>query len=201
MNNLYRKGKNWILESYLDQSTVNVLRNSVNNNLENLYENTYNSAIQGENSIQYWIYDYKIHPVFFNKDFESSINELKSHVNNVLIENKLLENPSLRFESIWSIIGDENSYCGIHDHPNINGLSAVLYLQVPENKSENHLNQSRGQIYFVLDSDSLNDKFDSRVVHITPDVGKLLVFPNWVLHGTYPQIKGVRQTLNTNLFI
>ena len=33
---------------------------------------------------------------------------------------------------------------------------------------------------------------------INPEVGKLLIFPDWVLHGTYPQTKGTRQTLNVD---
>jgi hypothetical protein len=199
MHKLYQRQKNWILESHLDNCLVESLKNSINIHLDSLYENTYSSAVKGENSTQYWIYDHQVHPIFFNKEFESSMYKLKDYAQSILIEHNLIQQPSLKFESVWSIIGNENSYCEIHDHPNICGVSVVLYLQIPENKSENHLEQNKGQIYFVLDSDSTED-FDSRVVHITPSVGKILIFPNWLLHGTYPQVKGIRQTLNTNLF-
>lgn len=201
MNNLYQKGQNWVLESYLDGSLVNTLKNSVNNHLDSLYENTHSSAVQGQNSTQYWIYDYKMHPNFFNEEFGNAMQSLKTYAKDILFDKGLIEDRPLNFESVWSIIGDEYSYCGIHDHPNILGVSVVLYLQVPPNVSDNHLDQTRGQIYFVLDSDSRDEDFDKRVIHITPDVGKLLIFPNWLLHGTYPQTKGIRQTLNTNLFI
>ena len=33
-------------------------------------------------------------------------------------------------------------------------------------------------------------------LHINPEVGKLLIFPDWILHGTYPQTKGIRQSFN-----
>ena len=54
-------------------------------------------------------------------------------------------------ESIWTIIGDEHSYCMIHDHTNISGISVVLYLQVPPIDPDDYYDKSRGQIYFVLD--------------------------------------------------
>jgi hypothetical protein len=37
---------------------------------ESLYENTKSSAIQGQNSVQYWIYDHKMKPMFFEVDIE-----------------------------------------------------------------------------------------------------------------------------------
>ena len=201
MNNLYQNGKNWVLESYLDDSLVKKLKESVNSNFESLYENTKSSAIQGQNSVQYWIYDHKMKPMFFDETFKTSMHDLKTYAEDILIKQKLIENSSLKFESIWTIIGNENSYCTIHDHQNILGISVVLYLQVPPNTLDNYLDKSRGQIYFVLDSNTPTKDFGSRVIHINPDIGKILMFPNWLLHGTYPQIEGIRQTLNTNFFI
>lgn len=201
MDKLYQKGKNWVLESHLNSSLVQALKDCVNSSLDSLYENTYSAAIRGQNSVQYWIYDYEAHPMFFNEEFDNLMQKLKTHTEDILIQYKLIEKKPLTFESVWTIIGNEGSYCTIHDHPNILGVSVVLYLQVPQITTKNPLEQTRGQIYFVLDSDTPNEDLDSRVVHITPDIGKILIFPNWILHGTYPQVKGIRQTLNTNLFI
>jgi hypothetical protein len=39
---------------------------------------------------------------------------------------------------------------------------------------------------------------NSKIIHINPEVGKLLIFPDWIIHGTYPQTKGIRQTFNVD---
>lgn len=197
----YQKGINWIIESYLDKDSVEQLKKEINSNLDLLHKNTYSSALQGKNSTQYWIYDHQVHPKFFNQKFTELMYHLKDGVNDALVSYNLTKNTSIKFESAWSIIGDKNTYCRIHNHPNIDGVSSVLYLQVPEVVKEEDLNSPQGQIYFVLNSDNSTDDLDSQVIHITPEVGKLLIFPNWLLHGTYPQMEGARQTLNTNLFI
>jgi uncharacterized protein (TIGR02466 family) len=197
----YQKGINWIIESYLDKDSVEQLKKEINSNLDLLHKNTYSSALQGNNSTQYWIYDHQVHPEFFNQNFTQLMYDLKDGVNDALISYSLTKNRSIKFESAWSIIGDKNTYCRIHNHPNIDGVSSVLYLQVPEVVNEVDLSSPQGQIYFVLNSDNSTDDLDSQVIHITPEIGKLLIFPNWLLHGTYPQKEGIRQTLNTNLFI
>ena len=196
---VYRKNKNWIIESELESGFVEKLKKCVNSNLNILYENTYSSAVQGKNSTQYWIYDHQEHPKFFNEEFKSLILDIKSNVKTTLSKYDFINLTKFDLESIWTIVGGENSYCMIHDHTNISGISIVLYLQVPSIDPDDYFDKSRGQIYFVLDSDSLDD-FKSRVVNITPTCGKILIFPNWLLHGTYPQMKGPRQTLNINLF-
>lgn len=35
-----------------------------------------------------------------------------------------------------------------------------------------------------------------KLIDINPEVGKLLIFPSWIIHGTCPQTKGTRQTFN-----
>ena len=196
---VYRKNKNWIIESELDNDCVKKLKKCVNSNLNVLYENTYSSATQGKKSTQYWIYDYQEQPKFFNEEFKNLILHIKDNIKNILSKYDFVNLTKFDLESIWTIIGDEHSYCMIHDHTNISGISVVLYLQVPPIDPDDYYDKSRGQIYFVLDSDSLDD-IKSRVINITPTSGKILIFPNWLLHGTYPQMKGPRQTLNMNLF-
>ncbi len=197
---LHKKNKNWIIEYELDNIFVKKIKECVNTNLDVLYENTYSSAIQGKNSTQYWIYDHQEHPKFFNDEFKDLLSDLKDSVKNTISKYDFINLTKFDLESIWTIIGEENSYCMIHDHTNISGISIVLYLQVPPICPDDYFDKSRGQIYFVLDSDSLDD-VESRVVNITPTLGKILIFPNWLLHGTYPQMKGSRQTLNINLFV
>lgn len=201
MENFYKKGKNWVIETYLDDSLLKSLTKELDKNIESVPINTEYSPIQGQNSVQHWIYDKKSGKKFFNEEFESLMNKLKDYSKELMIKYDIVGESSVEFDGVWSIIGGENSYCQIHDHPNINGVSVVLYLRVPQHNSDHFLDQTRGQIYFVLDCETATEDFSSKVVEINPDVGKILIFPNWMLHGTYPQLDGIRQTLNTNLSI
>ena len=44
------------------------------------------------------------------------------------------------------------------------------------------------------------DKENFNFIHF-PKVGDILIFPNWVYHGTEPQAIGLRQTLNLDFEI
>ena len=102
-------------------------------------------------------------------------------------------NPS----NAWSVIGEENSYHTIHSHNEgiFDGISTLVYLEVPET---NVKDEAENDIFLVTRVGSGNPFYYKIPPYssINPEVGKLLIFPDWVLHGTYPQTKGIRQTFN-----
>ena len=45
-----------------------------------------------------------------------------------------------------------------------------------------------GEIFLILDSGPKNKFYkQNKIVEIYPKKGKLLIFPDWIIHGTYPQ--------------
>jgi hypothetical protein len=84
--------------------------------------------------------------------------------------------------SAWTVLGEEGGYHTCHKHNDNDDISTVLYLAVPE-----ETNDKQGAIYFFAEN--------YLTVHI-PKPGELLIFPVTMHHGTYPQGKGLRQTLN-----
>ena len=95
------------------------------------------------------------------------------------------------------MIGEEGSYHTIHNHAGgrMDGISVVLYLNVPESKH----NDDSNSIFLVLHTDPSSNFITQgcpSLYHIKPEVGKVLIFPHHIPHGTYPQTKGIRQTFN-----
>jgi hypothetical protein len=108
-----------------------------------------------------------------------------------LIKNELckLETRTFNLLSAWTVVGQENSYHMVHNHNQVakDHVSTVLYLRMPKKKN---IHQSGEFYYFLNDGNKITyDRF-------LPLEGTLVIMPVHILHGAYPQAKGIRQTLN-----
>lgn len=85
----------------------------------------------------------------------------------------------------WVVRQFENEYNPIHHHSG--HISGVVYLKIPENMGETvqktKSNSPNGNLVFVYGAANL---FSNANFEITPQVGDLYVFPNYLLHGVYP---------------
>jgi len=95
-------------------------------------------------------------------------------------------NKKLNLINAWTVYGREGSYHTIHRHnkKHYPHLATVIYLKVPKKQA--------GDFTYIL-----NESYD----FITPKEGDIFVFPIDMIHGTYPQGKGLRQTLNLDFEI
>jgi hypothetical protein len=106
----------------------------------------------------------------------------------------VIETNNLKPTSCWSVSGEEGSYHRIHRHMPFNGedvektnrISTVLYLDIPSKT-----NVADGDFYFVVKENN-----EIKSYSIEPKVGDFIVMSANVFHGTYPQSKGLRITLN-----
>jgi len=198
---IYENGSNWIIEDQLDNKLVEKITNNINENLNNLLKLKKGLSTTGKNAEQYWLINPNSNFYFKNKDFEDIKKEYKDNVLNRLKKSNLLnekiKNIDIAANTSWSVIGEENSFHTTHSHCNngINGVSTVLYLNVPKSNLET---SPENNIFLIMNS-GLNYRLyhcKPKVIHINPVVGKLLIIPDWIVHGTYPQTKGIRQTFN-----
>jgi hypothetical protein len=119
---------------------------------------------------------------------------------------------------MWSVHSYEGDYNPLHDHGGntVLGLSSILYLKVPaaiaqkqavENGGSPKLNMAAGTCdgftQFVWGATGVRDFALLRPPtqqYVKPEVGKLLVFPNWLLHRVEPFFgEGERRTLSCNM--
>lgn len=114
--------------------------------------------------------------------------------NMIFLGHQIRANPLIA----WTVVGEEGCYHTVHRHNNdrsLNHISTVLYLQIAENTEKDDKDHRGGFYYF----DYIND--DINIVTIKPQVGDLFLFPIVMFHGSYPQAKGFRQTLNIDFEI
>ena len=88
----------------------------------------------------------------------------------------------LQLLNAWSVYGDEGNFHLVHRHHKFpKYICTVLFLDTEGVQSPH------GDFYAVL---------NNNVYQFSPQKGDLLIFSSDVCHGTYPQVKGLRQTLN-----
>ena len=209
---VFENGNCWVIEDDLNLSIVEELKAIIKDNLKDLYKNKEGYSTTGKDVDQYWLIDRRrtlnsmmiglhgdaIKDPEFYKFEEKYRNEILNRIKacDLFDERK---KDKIRFEYInaWSVIGKESSYHTIHDHNEgiPDGISTILYLEVPDTNLDD---QPENNIFLVTNVGSKNPYYYKKpnYLQINPKVGKLLIFPNWVLHGTYPQTKGTRQTFN-----
>ena len=123
----------------------------------------------------------------------------------------------VEIDETWSVHSYDGDYNPIHDHgtKTIMGISTTAWTKVPPQIGAkatantptyslyNESGPSDGCIAFqygqvsVIDSDRLKP---AQSFVMTPEVGKLLIFPSWLQHMVYPfKGEGERRTIASNL--
>lgn len=199
---IFENGKNWVIEDYLDDTLVREIKTIIEKNLDDILKKKEGTSTKGKNAEQYWLVNQNVNYWIKDKNFYAFEDVFKNQILNRLIAGNLFaervkDNLDLKYLNSWTVIGDKHSYHSIHHHQegDFNAISVVLYLNVPETNKKDEL---ENDIYLVVNSEANNIYYDNRpsYLNINPEVGKLLIFPSWVLHGTYPQTNGIRQTFN-----
>jgi len=192
----------WVIMDYLDLNLVEEIKSIIQENLVNLYKKKEGYSTTGKNVEQYWLINKPDN--FFTNDsrfykFESEYkNQILNRIKAAdLFDEKRKKNIDFKYLHAWSVIGEENSYHTIHCHNEgtFDGISTLVYLEVPETNVED---EPENNLFLATHVGPKNPYYyeNTPYLNINPEVGKLLIFPDWVLHGTYPQTKGIRQTFN-----
>jgi len=104
------------------------------------------------------------------------------------------EDPIISLNNAWTVIGNTNSFHAVHKHTEKprNIISTVMYLSSPPKNPYDEKLLDMGNFYYFLNKRENLLLFNS----IYPKTNDFFIFPSWIWHGSYPQVKGIRQTLN-----
>jgi hypothetical protein len=130
---------------------------------------------------------------------------------------KLKSSKQVMVDETWSVHSYDGDYNPIHDHgtKTLMGISTTAWTKVPKQIGAkaaantptyslyNESGHCDGCIAFQYGMNSVIDTERLRPPQsfvMTPEVGKLLVFPSWLQHMVYPfKGKGERRTIASNL--
>ena len=184
----------WVILKLLNTNDILFLKDALETLVTNfnIQSNTHKKSITGMNCERFDLFQYM-------NDTLYGIPMLKKVimiVNEALVASKLTTKKVNTVNMAWTINGYENAFHTIHSHSPRNifthcesdGVSVIIYLTVPTLVDS----LRTGDLYAVLqDCNKENYTFSHH-----PNEGDLLIFPNWIYHGTLPQAPGLRQTLN-----
>ncbi|MBD1137435.1 hypothetical protein IDH33_01175 [Pelagibacterales bacterium SAG-MED43] len=139
--------------------------------------------------------------ILFSKKFvEKHISkDLKILIKKFLIKEKIKKVTHIKILNFWVVRQFKGEYNPIHYHQG--DISGVGYIKVPKfilsNKKVKHKKDStNGTIDFINGQKA----FLSKCIHNEkPKVGKLILFPNYLMHTVYPfNIEGERRSFSFN---
>lgn len=193
MSRIIQQGLNWLIIDFIaDVDSIKDLLDDVTPHDWSDY-----TSAKGENSRQHYLINPPWMPI---EDFKQPTGwlDLKKKMTRI-VQNEVVHYGKMPMNwhdlhpcSAWTVIGGEGSYHTVHDH-GPNTVSSVTYLEVPEKQSG-----SAGDIFFIMHADGYNPLSvpNTRIFHVKPQKGMIIIFPSWMFHGVYPQGPGIRQTLN-----
>ena len=167
-----------LLNSHIDKSQISK---------KNDYSSKLASQIKNEIKIPKTIID------------KSLSKELIKNIKIYLDKSEVKKIKEIKIINLWIVRQLKNEYNPIHYHEG--QLSGVGYLRIPKNMNQNKLVKNKkfktnGTIDFINGQTHFLSK---SIYNLNPKLGDLLIFPNYLMHTTYPfNVDGERRSFSFN---
>ena len=138
----------------------------------------------------------KISNLMINKNLSK---ELVNNIKDYLKKSNIGKVKEIKIINLWVVRQFKNEYNPIHYHDG--QISGVGYLQIPKNMNQNKLVKNKkfktnGTIDFINGQKNFLSK---SIYNLTPKLGDLLIFPNYLMHTAYPfNVDGERRSFSFN---
>tara|TARA_Y100001958_G_C21213071_1_gene538647 strand:+ start:1214 stop:1804 length:591 start_codon:yes stop_codon:yes gene_type:complete len=139
--------------------------------------------------------------VKFNKQFVEKYlsKEIKQNIKKFLKNEKIKNIKDIKILNLWVVRQYKGEYNPIHYHSG--DISGVGYIKLPPNMTNNKLLKNKkiktnGTLDFINGQKNFLSK---SIFNVTPKVGELIIFPNYLMHTAYPfNIDGERRSFSFN---
>ena len=128
--------------------------------------------------------------------------ELIKNIKKFLIKSDSSKIKEIKIINLWIVRQFKNEYNPIHYHEG--QLSGVGYLKIPKSMTSNKMVKNKkiktnGTIDFINGQKNFLCK---SIYNLNPKIGDLIIFPNYLMHTTYPfNIDGERRSFSFNVKI
>jgi uncharacterized protein (TIGR02466 family) len=125
--------------------------------------------------------------------------ELIKNIKDYLKKSNVNKIKNIKIINLWIVRQFKNEYNPIHYHEG--QLSGVGYLKIPKNMNQNKMIKNKkiktnGTIDFI---NGQKNFLSNSIYNLNPKLGDLLIFPNYLMHTTYPfNIDGERRSFSFN---
>ena len=139
--------------------------------------------------------------VKLNKNFVKKYlsKEIKKNIKSFLKKEKINNIKDIKLLDLWVVRQFKGEYNPIHYHQG--DISGVGYIKIPKfifsNKKVKHKKDlTNGTIDFINGQKAF---LSNCLYNIKPEVGKLILFPNYLMHTVYPfNVEGERRSFSFN---
>jgi len=174
----------------LSKNIIRTINNQIDKSIINK-KNDYSSKLVSQIKSEI-----KISNNFIKKNLSK---ELIQNIKKYLIKSDLNKIKEIKIINLWVVRQFKNEYNPIHYHDE--QLSGVGYLKVPKNMNQNYMVKNKkiktnGTIDFINGQKNFLSK---SIYNLNPKVGDLMIFPNYLMHSTYPfNVEGERRSFSFN---
>jgi uncharacterized protein (TIGR02466 family) len=174
----------------LSKNIIRTINNQIDKSIINK-KNDYSSKLVSQIKSEI-----KISNNFIKKNLSK---ELIRNIKKYLIKSDLNKIKEIKIINLWVVRQFKNEYNPIHYHDE--QLSGVGYLKVPKNMNQNYMVKNKkiktnGTIDFINGQKNFLSK---SIYNLNPKVGDLMIFPNYLMHSTYPfNVEGERRSFSFN---
>lgn len=107
------------------------------------------------------------------------ISKINERINQIVFKFEL---PKLKLYNMWINVNHPNDYNHLHNHIH-SIVSGCYYVKIPKNSGNIEFYRSDGAEYFLPESQSSYNYFNSIKSEYQPINGGLLLFPGWLKHS------------------
>ncbi len=139
--------------------------------------------------------------VLFSKKFVKKhiYKDLKILIKKFLLKENIKKIKDIKILNFWVVRQFKGEYNPIHYHQG--DISGVGYIKIPKfifsnKKVKNKKNSTNGTIDFINGQKAF---LSNCIYNVKPEVGKLIIFPNYLMHTVYPfNVEGERRSFSFN---
>ena len=119
-----------------------------------------------------------------NDNLDNLLTKINDKLKEVYKRCGLKKDHSVNISQVWINVNSPGSSNSVHNHPN-SLFSGVYYVKAEENSGDIVFSNPNNLLSYTLYPNMIEtyNEFNSAKWYVTPNTGKLIIFPSWLEHS------------------